>query len=181
MIFVGAILAMNGSAKPAISAPTASTAAVVEQSSPSTTSPTVTIAPTTTTTAAATTSTVAATTTTAAAAETVLGFVELYAAAITNGDSSFVLSRLHPQVVERFTMDVCQNWVATEIMALSDYEVAGEATGPQDREFSIAGSSVRIDDVYSVPVRFKFGGQSFDSTADFALLNGLIYWLGTCK
>lgn len=59
--------------------------------------------------------------------------------------------------------------------------MVGEPTGPQDREFSIAGSPVRIDNAYRAPVRFTFGGQSFDSTADFALLNGLIYWLGTCQ
>ncbi len=183
MILAGAILALNGSTEPAIAGPATTSPAASGESTPTTTRLPETTAPgsTSTTVASTTTAVATTTTTTAAPTETVQEFVELYAAAIANGDADFVLSRLHPQVVEQLSIDVCQSWVATEIMALSDYEMAGEPTEPQNRDFSIAGSPVRIDNVSSVPVSFTFGGQSFDSTADFALLDGVIYWLGTCE
>jgi hypothetical protein len=71
--------------------------------------------------------------------------------------------------------------VADQIMGLSDYRMTGGVSGPTDKTVTIAGRQVTFTDVYSAPVSFTFGGQDFQSSADFILLEGLVYWLGVCE
>jgi len=143
-------------------------------------SSTTTSVPVTTTAPAATTSSSLPTTTTLQP-ETVAEFVDAFAAALVNRDGDFVMSRLHPDVVGAYPEGTCQAWVADQIMALSDYRMTGGVTGPADKTVTIAGRQVTFTDVYSAPVSFTFGGQDFQSSADFILLEGLVYWLGVCE
>lgn len=136
---------------------------------------------TTTSEAQTTTSLLAATTTTTRPAETIEGFVDSFAAALASGDMDFVMSRLHPDVVGSYPDGTCAAWVSSQIMALSNYRLTGEPTGPSDRTVTIAGRQMVIADVYSAPVSFTFGGQDFDSSADFAVVGGAVYWLGMCE
>lgn len=128
-----------------------------------------------------TTATPAASTTAPVAQEGIAEFVEAFAAALAAGDQGFVMERLHPAVIAGYTLETCQTWVSTEVMALSDYGLTGDPTGPVDKSLVIAGETVTIDDVYTAPVGFTFSGQSFDSVADFAVVDGLVRWLGTCE
>jgi hypothetical protein len=168
----------------ASSEPSGETAAVSPTTTP-TASTSTNVLPTTstnpsTTIAPPTTSTVPATTTTLPT-ETVEEFVEAFAAALDNGDSAFVLERLHPDVIDGYTLQACETWVTDEIMGLSNYELTGDPTGPVDKSVTIAGSPATINDVYTAPVRFMFGGQSFDVSADFAVVENLVHWLGACE
>jgi hypothetical protein len=137
--------------------------------------------PSSTTTAPAATTSSSLPTTTTLQSETVAEFVDAFAAALVNRDADFVMSRLHPDVVEAYPEGTCQAWVADQIMALSDYRMTGGVTGPTDKTVTIAGRQVTFTDVYSAPVSFTFGGQDFQSSADFILLEGLVYWLGVCE
>lgn len=143
-------------------------------------SPTTTSVPVTTSSPATTTSSSLPTTTTLQP-ETVAEFVDAFAAALVNRDANFVMSRLHPDVVEAYPEGTCQAWVADQIMGLSDYRMTGGVSGPTDKTVTIAGRQVTFTDVYSAPVSFTFGGQDFQSSADFILLEGLVYWLGVCE
>jgi hypothetical protein len=136
--------------------------------------PAATVAPTTTTTTAPTT------TTTTVVAETVEEFVDVFAGALDDGNLEFVFTRLHPQVVEGFGSEVCRTWVEREIMAISDYQLTGDVSGSSTREVLISGVTATIRDTYAAPVSFVFQSQSFDATADFAALDGVMYWLGAC-
>lgn len=121
------------------------------------------------------------TTSTTQPAETVEEFVGSFASALATEDRTFVLNRLHPDVLAAYPAGTCETWVDDEVMALSDYRLTGDPSGPLDKNVTIAGQQVTIPDVYSAPVSFTFRGQDFDSSADFSLIDGVVYWLGICE
>ncbi|MGD2102107.1 MAG: hypothetical protein PVG83_07700 [Acidimicrobiia bacterium] len=172
LIVSGVVVALSGSPEDELVAPQATSTSVAATS---------TTGATTTTSSVTTSTTVPQTTTTTLPPESVEEFVGLFAAALENGDQEFVMDRLHPDVVDGYTVEVCGAWVGSEIMALSGYQLTGEVTGPVDKSVTIAGQSTTIPDVYSAPISFEFRGQGFDSTADFALIDGVIHWLGSCE
>lgn len=141
-----------------------------------------TLAPSTT--AAETTTTVAATTTTTTiplGRDDIVAFVDEFSAALEAGDESFVTSRLHPEVVDGFGADLCATWIANEIMTLSNYRLIDEPSGPTDQVFATPNGQRSIADSWSGRVAFTFGGQEFESDAGFAVLDGVVYWLGQCR
>lgn len=172
------LIAMSGgSDADPVAGPTTSVPGAGSTSGPPSTT---TTTPVTTSKPAVTTSSSAPTTTTLQP-ETVEEFVAAFAAALVNGDGGFVMSRLHPDVVGAYPEGTCQAWVDDQIMALSDYRMTGEVSGPTAKTVAIADRQVTFEDVYSAPVGFTFGGQDFQSSADFTLVDGLVYWLGVCE
>ena len=166
LIIVG-LLMLGGSAEPA----------------PSTT--TLVAAPTTTTTSTPTTTTTttapATTTTTTLPPETLEEFIPVYRAALDNDDVEFLFARLHPKVVETQGAELCRGWVQREVIVLDDYEIAGEITGPADQMYTAPdGSQFAIADTFSTTVTFTIEGANFESEAGFALVEGVMHWLGTC-
>ena len=130
-----------------------------------------TVAPTETTT---TTTEASTTTITTVPEETLEGFVALFATALDDGDTEFIWSRLHPQVVEEGGEALCRDWVEREIMALSDYTLVDPGGPPE----TIAG----IPNVVSATVSFVFQGQTFDDgVGQFSLVDGTFRWLGVCR
>ena len=178
LVVAAVLMAMfGGSDAEPVAAATTSIPGTVSSSGPSSTTTTTPI----TTSAPATTTSSPAPTTTTQPAETVEEFVSAFAAALVNGDAGFVMSRLHPDVVGAYPEGTCRAWVDEQIMALSDYRLTGEVSGPTDKTVAIAGAQVTFEAVYSAPVSFTFGGQDFESSADFILVDGLVYWLGVCE
>jgi hypothetical protein len=152
---------------------------------PTTTTVQAAVATTTTavtiTTTTITTTTTAATTTTVAA-ETLEQFVESYRAALDTDDVGFLFDRLHPRVVGIYGSDLCRAWVAREVVGLDNYEIAGEVTGPADEMFTASdGTRFAIADKFSTTITFTIQGQDFETEAGFALVEGVMYWLGTCR
>ncbi|MEX0699999.1 MAG: hypothetical protein WD354_09730 [Acidimicrobiia bacterium] len=154
---------------------------------PQSTTTTLLAAPTTTTTApptttATTTTTTAAPTTTTLPPETVEAFVATYRAALDADDVEFLFARLHPKVVETQGTELCRAWVEREVLVLDNYQIAGEITGPADERFPAPdGSQFAIADTFSTTVTFTIEGQNFESEAGFALVEGVMHWLGTCS
>jgi hypothetical protein len=136
---------------------------------------------TSTTIATTTTTTVPTTTTTTVPPQTVEDFVFQLRAAIDADDVEFVFGRLHPAVVDAYGAETCRSWVETEIIKLENYGVIGEVNGPSDRTAKLPGGDQVIKDMFDAPIRFRLDGQSFDSEGGFALVDGLIYWLGQCE
>ena len=122
-----------------------------------------------------------ATTTTTIAPETVEDFVTAFSAALDSGDRQFVGERLHPIVYDGWGEDLCAAWIDGEIMSLSDYTLVQVNSGPLDATVSTPNGSVPVADVFAANVTFNFQGQSFDSTGSFALIDGVMYWLGQCR
>lgn len=182
LLIVGGFLG-GGGAEPA--------AADTSTTEPSTTTSTVretttTAAPATTTTTTApvettTSTTEPPTTTTTVAPETVEEFVEAFSTALESGDREFVGDRLHPIIYEGWGEDLCAAWIDREIMTLSDYTLVEVTSGPLDATVSTPNGSVPVADVFTSDVTFTFQGQSFESVGSFALLEGLMYWLGQCR
>jgi hypothetical protein len=164
LVLVG-LLMLGGSEEPAPT-PTATTLVAA---------PTTTLAPTTTTTTAP------ATTTTTTPPETLEEFVAAYRAALDGDDVAFLFGRLHPKVIETQGEEFCRAWIEREVVALDNYQVIGEVTGPADEMFTAAdGSQFAIADTFSTTVSFTIQGESFESEAGFALIESVMYWLGTC-
>lgn len=176
LMIAGLILMVSGGTEPAtISA--LSTTSESTTSGPTTTStsmpqPTTTSEPTTT----------AAPTTTTIPPQTVEDFVAEYRIALDEDDVDFLFDRLHPLVVEAYGEEVCRTWVETEVLALEDYQLEGEASGPADQLFTDPdGEQFAIADTFTAPVSFTFQGERFEADAQFALVDSLMFWLGTCN
>lgn len=148
---------------------------------PSTTS---TTEPTTTSTASSSTTTQAPPTTELPTTSTttlpdpadVEVFVNQFVAWIEASDSAALVGRLHPVVIEEYGVDLCQEFVEREILALENYRSTGSVNGPEASQFG----SVDID-VYRVPVAFIFQGEEFTSDAAFAFVEGTVHWFATCR
>ena len=147
------------------------------------TPPPTTVAPTTvapTTVPPTTTNTVAPTTTTAGD-QLVADFIEVFATALEAGDSTFVFSRLHPAIVEAFDEELCSNWVDAEIMQLGNYMLTGAVTGPMSGSLDTPSGSVAFANSYTADISFDFGGETFETTANYVLIDGEVYFTGTCR
>jgi hypothetical protein len=135
-----------------------------------TTMPTVTIIESTTT---------ASTTTTALQpdpVEVIQTFVPEFAGMIAADDVEGLFDTLHPAALETQDADLCRAFIEREIVALGDYRLTGDVTGPVATTFG----STTVD-LYTAPVSFTYQGQSFDSTATFALVDGQVRWFTTCR
>lgn len=168
---------------------TATTTIVVATSAPSTSAATAstaaatTAAPTTTvaaaTTVAATTTVVATTTTTIAAAtpsDLIVAFVDDYVDAIETEDVEFLVARLHPAVLDLFDGDLCRTFIEREILALGNYTLTGDVSGPETQSIGD-----RVFEAYSAPTSFVFQGQTFDSPATFAFGDDEVRWFTNCR
>ncbi len=158
------------------------TTTVLPTTSP--TSTTTTLAATTTastTTTSTTTTTVAVSTTSLPPTQQVEAFVAEFAAALAGGDGEFVFSRLHPALVLGFGEELCRQWIGAEIMGLSNYALSGSITGPITGSLDTPTGAVVFDERYSAPVSFTFSGAEFSTDADFVLLDGEVYFTGTCR
>jgi hypothetical protein len=121
------------------------------------------------------------TTTSAAAPETVESFVAEFSAALVRGDSEFIYDRLHPQAIEAYGAATCRNWVHTQIMTMSDYQLAGNASGPLNQPLPTPTGAVTVPDTFVAPVTFIFDSQKIRAQVGFVPIDGKIYWLGRCR
>lgn len=166
-------------------APAEPVAAPTSTSTAMTTTTPATAASTTTTTVASTTiptMTIVETTTTPSTtapvdpAAAIAAFVPEFANMITAGDAQGLFDTLHPAVLETQDANLCKSFIEREILALVDYRLTGDVTGPVPTTFG----STTVD-VYSGPVSFTYQGQTFDSSATFAMVDGGVRWFTTCR
>ena len=145
-------------------------------------STTTTASPATSTTSpVSTTSVTISTTTTTAPPPSVEEFIISYSAAAAGGDGDFLFDRLLPELVDIFGSDTCRAFVENEIVALRDYTLTGEVSGPFSRTLNVGDDQIEVDRYDEAPVRFTFQGQSFYTTATFVAQDGLVYWIGECR
>ncbi len=99
----------------------------------------------------------------------------------TDGGVDFLFDRLLPGIPEVLGPDTCLLWIETEVLALSDYTAIGDVSGPSSRTLTLGETTVTVDQHFEVPVRFSFQGQSFDTVAAFAVIDGQVFWIGECR
>jgi hypothetical protein len=179
LIILGLVLRGGSTEADVEAAPT--TVASMTAPPPSTTVTTVSTPETTTTVAPTTTTTTMPPTTTTVPPPSIEAFIEEYAAATESGDEGFLFERLLPGVVDVLGADTCRGFVANEITLISDYRLTGMVSGPFSRSLNVGATQISVDDYYEAPVSFTFQGQSFDATATFVAVDGLIYWIGECR
>lgn len=164
-----------GATSTSTSTTTTSAATTAATTTAATTTPTMTILESTT----AASTTTAPTTTVAVQpdpVEAIETFVPEFAGMIAAGDVQGLFDTLHPAVLDAQDTDLCRTYIEREILALVDYRLSGPVTGPVSTTFG----STTVD-MYSGPVSFTYQGQSFDSTATFALDDGEVRWFTTCR
>jgi cell division septation protein DedD len=142
---------------------------------------TTTAPPATTSVAAPATSTTAAPVTTAVAAPAlVAAFIERFASAIAAGDVDALVATLHPAVVETYGESVCRSFTEREILALGDYRLVGDVTGPYEKSLDTPQGPLPVAGIYEAAVRFTFQGSDFDVTAEFVVAD-TVSWLAVCR
>ncbi len=152
-------------------APSTITTATSSTQAPTTTEPSTT-KPTTTTTEPTTTTEAPA----IDPADAITAFVTSFVAMIDAGDAQGLFESLHPSVTANQDADLCQAFIEREILALVDYRLTGDITGPlatRYGEFEV--------DIYTAPVAFTFQGAAFDGEATFAIEDGEVRWFTTCR
>ncbi len=166
-------------------APPATTGATPSTSAPETagasgTSATAPAVATSPSTVAVSTST-STTTTTAPAPDPALAvrFVEEFAGAIARGDDGFLFDRLHPVVLELYTVEACRAAIDEQILAMEDYRVRGPGW-VETQTFTVGAGRVDYE-VVQLPVSFVFQGQPFDAEASFAAVDGEMRWFTRCE
>ena len=91
-----------------------------------------------------------------------------------------MMASLHPDVVAAFGAEVCRSFVETEILALGDYELIGDITGPLSKTLDAGGDSTTIENIYEAEVRFTFQGTEFEVLGDFVAADA-VYWVAICR
>lgn len=180
LVLIGVGLAGRGESRaaPVDATPTSEVPSAPVTQPPSTTT---TLPAPTATTGPAPTTTAAVPTTTTVPPPSVEEFILAYAAATTNGDGVFLFDRLLPQLVDVFGADICRAFIENEIVALSEYTLIGDVSGPFARSLNVGDQQIDVDRYYEAPVQFTFQGQSFETTATFVAQDGLVYWIGDCR
>lgn len=166
---VGMVAGGGAPAEPV--AASTSTSTVTTTTTPATTASTTTTAATSTMTIVDTT-----TSTTVDPVTAITAFVPEFANMIAAGDAQGLFDTLHPAVLQTQDANLCMSFIDREILALVDYQLTGAVTGPVPTTFG----STTVD-VYSGPVSFTYQGQTFDSTATFAMVEGAVRWFTTCR
>ena len=84
------------------------------------------------------------------------------------------------QTFAAFGAEVCRSFVETEILALGDYELIGDITGPLSKTLDAGGDSTTIENIYEAEVRFTFQGTEFEVLGDFVAADA-VYWVAICR
>jgi hypothetical protein len=189
VVLIGGVgWALSGDDTTQDAAATTSTIVETTTSTPSTTASaadtTSTSATSSTTTSTSTTESTSSTSSTSTSPddpETVEEFVEEFSEALEDGDREFVLERLHPVVIDGWGAELCETWVDTEIMALSDYTLVSVNEGPVTRTVNTPAGAQQVENFFDASVTFTFEGQDFEASGSFALVDSDMYWLGQCR
>jgi hypothetical protein len=142
---------------------------------------TTTVAPSTTSSTSSTTSSSTTSSSIPDEPETVEDFVADFSQALEDGDREFVLERLHPVVIDGWGPDLCESWVDSEIMTLSNYTLVSVNEGPVTRTVDTPAGAEQVENFFDTSVTFTFQGQNFDAAGSFALIGTDMYWLGQCR
>jgi hypothetical protein len=147
-----------------------------DRSSPSTAVTTTTPRTTTTVATPATTGP----TTTTLAAESPAAFFAAFAAAIRGRDTAFLVARLHPTVLERYSETACRTQLATIDQPRFDNTVVS-VSGPAAWAWETDGLSRTLPDTLTVRVRSTLDGQSFtEQDAHVIVAAGKVLWFTDC-
>ena len=177
---VGWAMTAGGGSEPGLAAPTLLETVTIPPATTPTTTTTVAVTTTTSQVVESTTS-LPPETTPPSGSELVAGFVPVFAQAIADGDLEYVLSRLHPDIVEAFGDDLCRNWVQRDILALGDYQLDGTVEGPSTGSISTPSGILTFANRFSAPVTFTFSGRAYSVNADFVVVSGEVFFVGTCR
>jgi hypothetical protein len=111
--------------------------------------------------------------------ETVAQFLQLFATALQTGDTSFLIGRLNPHVIEVYGQANCAAVVAAMTDPTASFTI-NATSGPAPFSWSESGTPVPVDDVYTVSVTRVAGGQSSVQDIHLALLQGQLTWFRKC-
>ena len=83
---------------------------------------------------------------------------------------------MDPAVLDLFDADLCRTFIEREILALDNYALTGDVTGPDTQSIGD-----RVFEAYTAPTSFVFQGQSFESPASFAFVDDEVRWFTNCR
>jgi hypothetical protein len=111
--------------------------------------------------------------------ETVAEFLQLFATALQTGDTSFLVGRLNPHVIEVYGEANCAAAVAAMTDPTASFTI-NATSGPAPFTWNEPGTPVPVDDVYTVSVTRIAEGQSSVQDIHLALVQGRLTWFRKC-
>jgi hypothetical protein len=108
------------------------------------------------------------------------GFVTRLGDALAEGDTTFLLDRMHSAVEDRYGRPACEAYAAAVVDPANEL-VPGEATGPDAWDYETDDLSTAIADAYTVVTSGSLQGQAIEG-AQFhvAIEDGTFRWFTDC-
>jgi hypothetical protein len=104
-----------------------------------------------------------------------------WVSALRAGDTTILLTRLHPAVTQRYSEDACRAYLGSLRFPQATAQVIATdpATGPWSWETD--GRATPIPDALGLQLRRTEDGVSFtEATAHIAFVNGEVRWFTDC-
>jgi hypothetical protein len=99
-------------------------------------------------------------------------------AAITNRDSTFLSSRLHPAVITRYGKAACDAYTSSGLTPVQF--VVTEVKPPSSYAWTTDGQTTNVPDTNEVSVRQTAGGTTGDRSIHIARVDGTWRWFTDC-
>ena len=99
-------------------------------------------------------------------------------AAITNRDSTFLSSRLHPAVIARYGKPACDAYTSSALTPVQF--VVTEVKRPSVYEWTTDGHTTNVPDTNEVAVRQTVGSTTQDRAIHIARVDGTWRWFTDC-
>jgi hypothetical protein len=106
-------------------------------------------------------------------------FLSSFTTALRDGDRNFLLDRMDPAVIERYSTAQCQTKTRTLLDPGAQLQLL-RVTGPEVYEYSSSGQTTRVGQVYTFNVTGSLYGTSATRDLHFALVDGKFRFFTDC-
>lgn len=175
---VGALIAAAGIIGAAVSAASSGDADGTELAVATTAPPQSTSEPATPS-ESTTTTTRTATTNVPDPGPAVRSFYDAFAAALRSGDSAFLLDRMDPEVIARYSEATCRTYASR--LPRPDYQVeVVSIDGRTAFDYATDGRSTTIPDAVKVRIATTSGGSRTEADAHVRVSGSEVHWFTDC-
>ncbi len=116
---------------------------------------------------------------TAATIETPEAFLPAFSRAIRDGDREFLFERLHPAVIDFYSVRTCRVYLRDFVVPNSDF-VFRSAAQPAEFTWVVDGRATSVQDVVNVEVTAVTEEGEIDRVIHLGIVEGGLRWFADC-
>ena len=115
------------------------------------------------------------------AGESIEQFLFMFKLALGRDDVDWIFDRIHPVALSAAGEVACRIYVDNEFVKTTSIELVSVATGPDTITKELAGEEVEVRGHYTAEVEVVFDGETFETVAEYALVDGHFRWFTPCS